>query len=118
MPWRCAEQSGDTLIKGGRGQGTVILLNSGETGGVLSWESLRGDISHTQVRYFLDEGERISRKKSRVVQEYRGDEGEAGGVVNSVITNHLSKAPDTVFLKCSTTGLPSLGRGPPHPHLH
>lgn len=32
---------------------TVILLNSGETGGVLSWESLRGDISHTQVRYFL-----------------------------------------------------------------
>lgn len=62
MPWRCAEQNGDTLIKGGRGQGTVILLNSGETGGVLSWESLRGDISHTQVRYFLDEGERISRK--------------------------------------------------------
>lgn len=41
---------------------TVILLNSGETGGVLFWESLRGDISHTQVRYFLDEGERISRK--------------------------------------------------------
>lgn len=38
-------------------------------------------------------------KKSRVVQEYRGDEGEAGGVVNSVITDHLSKAPDTVFLK-------------------
>lgn len=40
----------------------MILLNSGETGGVLSWESLRGDISHTQVRYFLDEGERISRE--------------------------------------------------------
>lgn len=36
--------------------------NSGRTGGALSWESLRGDISHIQVRYFLDEGERISRE--------------------------------------------------------
>lgn len=56
VEWRYA-------YKRGEGQVTVILLNSGETGGVLSWESLRGDISHTQVRYFLDEGERISRKK-------------------------------------------------------